>query len=158
MTLSIDIGLSHMAYSLFDDNMTLVDFGFMESDLRNKGILERVNVVKAFLRIFDIKRLIIEKQTPFNPVCFALMYCFPAAFDGKVIVTDPKTKFEVFKAGMNTKNKQHKKDSIELVKQCLSEEHVKKLEEFEKKDDIADSILQAMAITIVESERKKRKK
>jgi hypothetical protein len=147
MTLSIDLGVKHLAYSLFDPDMKLMDFGLLETDLTNKGIIERISIVKDFLSSFQIKRLIVEKQTPLNPVCFAMMYCFPACFDGLVVISDPKTKFKKLQLKYNLAKKQHKKQAVEVVKSFLNENQLKKFNEFKKKDDIADSILQAITIS-----------
>jgi hypothetical protein len=148
MTLSIDIGIKHLAYSLFNDDMKLIDFGLLEVDLTKKGILERIKVIKNFLRSYpSVKRLIVEKQTSLNPVCFALMYSFPSIFSGETIITDPKIKFKKLKVKMgDVSKKHHKKQATSLVKEYLDKEQLNKFNTYGKKDDIADSILQAMVL------------
>lgn len=167
--ISIDIGLKNMAIayvSIEDYRITSIDYSLYNLDdygTKKKSLGIVVQRCTAVREIFDLvisksrseyfDYVIIEKQVPSNENAMCIMYSLYMMATNylnydKVILFDPKMKFTSLSLNYETKNKNHKKLSIELVRKCLHNLQfptlLDTLEHETKKDDIADSINQAI--------------
>ena len=158
-SLSIDIGYKNLAFSIYMPNENNLVFGLLniEEEIKKykekaSNISKRVRVLHDFIEnhclCFNIKKVIIERQTPKNTVAMSIMYsiasiCWCLGIQN-IVIFDPKRKFKYYNVEYDTKNKKHKKLSIELCEKVLQEkmpEFVETFKGYEKKDDLADSIL-----------------
>jgi hypothetical protein len=78
-----------------------------------------------FFKIFREKfeAIIIERQVNINTVAMELMYATTAtalSICRNIIIFDPKMKFTHLKIKYDTKNKNHKTQSVEIVKKYLN--------------------------------------
>lgn len=172
-TLSIDIGLKNLGYSVFttgtsesveDGSSTgTLFFGIfsIEEAIANEKSLKKTNsvvvqrsyVLAKFLREliekYSIERVIVERQVQTNVAAMELMYSIISIsltmVDLKnLVIYDPKKKFSEMSLRYDTKNKKHKKLSVQTARVILNkyfQELVPSFEEHPKKDDLADSIL-----------------
>jgi hypothetical protein len=147
-TISIDLGLVNFAYSLFDSNNTLIDFFLIDTHLRFRGAWARCSFISDFLSKYPtLTQMIIERQLPRNITCFAMMYGFVSSFmslhpEGSVRIVPPIEKFKYLCVKCETKNKNHKKLMVTMVQEYLTHEQKNKFMQLQKKDDVADCILQ----------------
>jgi hypothetical protein len=154
-TISIDLGLVNFAYTTFGESDNIKEFDLIDTRVRFETAAKRCDFIVSFLKSHSgVDKMVIEKQTPLNIVCFALMYGFISAFkslhpDGEVMVVDPIQKFKLLGIKCDTKNKNHKKAMVEEAKKRLSGENLEKFSKFGKKDDIADSIMQYLSLNII---------
>jgi hypothetical protein len=163
VAMSVDLGVKNLAFSLFDEDGELVDFDLINTGIGQKTAVERCKWVKNFVSEYpDCKKLVIEKQLPVNVVCFALMYTFVSVFlcreGGEVVVTPPWVKFGKLGMKMDTQKKAHKKETAEKVLEYLNDEQKEKFRRFWKKDDIADCILQFIALRPMKEKEKDKEK
>lgn len=162
--LSIDIGVKNLGYSIIGVSklMNLKDisirFGIVNLSESDTTISARCESLYKFLdKIFTaikITTVIIEKQVPNNIKAMELMYAIYGMAtvmlkgqQSNIIVFDPKLKFTSLNVPYDTKNKQHKRQSISYAKSFIEKQLPNKLSEFvkhTKKDDISDSINQAL--------------
>ena len=157
MSLSIDIGKRNLGYSLLSPEGLLFDLFDIEVEGKKYGrvseVVKRCAVLKDFLECMckehNVQEIIIERQVPTNVICMELMYSlvslsmsyFPMDC---ITIFDPKCKFTKIGKEYSTRGKEHKKLSVELIREHLREkfpEEVEKFESYAKKDDIADSLL-----------------
>jgi hypothetical protein len=80
-----------------------------------------------------------------------MMYGFITAFKtlhpvGTVTITHPIQKFKLLGVKCDTRNKNHKKLMVTICKKYLNTEMLQKFDTFDKKDDIADSMMQYLAV------------
>lgn len=165
--LSIDIGIKNLGYSVvtyvpnsFDMNNVDLMFGIVnisETATKNKTVIaSRCECLHSFLSTiaskYNITKIIIEKQVPTNVKAMELMYAIYGmginiVHDcSNIIIFDPKLKFTTLGVQYNTKNKQHKRQSIQYAHEFLNymfPDILPKFENHHKKDDIADSMNQA---------------
>lgn len=162
--ISIDIGEKNLGWtfaSFRDGASDIKDFHFMSGVFDYKTtrgrdmILNRVASLTDFFKTFNLQNLelaVVERQVPTNHVACELMYAVVAILyqhTSNVIIFDPKLKFSHIGQTYDTKNKKHKKQSIENMRRMLltneSESFTSLLDVLsaaEKKDDIADSFNQ----------------
>lgn len=171
-TLSIDIGIHNLGYAIGLQNSaailhkqrneveaatiatTLYSFGLFDIDDKIKKsaniVMERVRLVSMFLKqIFKnlpITIVIIERQVNTNVMAMELMYCVASCcyqYCRNIIIFDPKLKFTKLKIPYETKNKAHKKLSIKIIRNYISNYYEDLLERFvsyDKLDDISDAV------------------
>lgn len=163
--LSIDIGIHNLGYSLYlssNDYLFFdiynVDEKITNKDKKNSGqVLSRTKYLKVFVdSIFskynDINIVIIERQVNINTQAMELMYLLTGliySYCENIIIFDPKLKFKTLSINFDTKNKHHKKLSIEIMKSFISRKYpilLTRFDNFEKKDDIADSLFMLLII------------
>jgi hypothetical protein len=144
MTLSVDIGYEYVAWAYFwDDNNVKYGIFRFESEDKAKGCAE-------FLRGFCFAKLIIEKQVLMNWRCLAIQHYLQGAAAAinpqvEIEVQDARAKFKKLGVVCDSKNKAHKRLSVELAAKWLNGEEVvdeseMKFGEYGKQDDIADAI------------------
>ena len=103
--------------------------------------------VKNMFQTYNIKTVIIERQINVNTMAMELMYALVSAiypYTDNIIIFDPKLKFTTLSLKYDTKNKQHKKLSINIINNYLNKyysQHVNKFMGYTKRDDISDAIL-----------------
>lgn len=160
-TLSIDVGTRHLGYSILTNEGLIFDIFDIEDtynrDPKLKKLdsipVQRAYVLDQFLtdiiEKYSIERIIVERQVQTNIVAMEIMYsiislCITKISLDALIIYDPKKKFTDLHLKYSTKNKEHKKLSINVCREKLAQLYPALLPSFEKhkkKDDIADSIL-----------------
>lgn len=154
--LSIDIGIKNLGYAVFfqDD----LQFGMFNiaAHLEKKCdlIIQSCSVIREFIKSFQTRfdLVIVERQVRMNPKAMQLMYSVVSVaqeYADEVITFDPRDKFRVFGIEYSSKNKQHKKLSVNMARDLIHTRYPEKLSEFEsfkKKDDIADAINQGYTV------------
>lgn len=161
--LSIDIGTSNLGYTFidFDTEHGLADmgirFGIFQIDagkkVKDSIVIHRIKKVKELFSMFPIlDYVIIERQVNINTEAMELMYAIASAAmsrvsDNCVTIFDPALKFTHYHLKYNTKGKAHKRLSIQIANEFLEKYYPELIDEFstyEKKDDISDSLNQAI--------------
>ena len=164
--ISIDIGLKNMAFAYVTiENGNILSIDFELYDLEDYGIqkkssgavVNRCTAVKEIfnqaIQNFETTNVIIEKQVPSNESAMCIMYSLYTMainhLDAEdVCLFDPKMKFTNLNLSYNTRNKAHKKYSVELARKLLKNlgytELLERFNDHEKRDDIADAINQAI--------------
>jgi hypothetical protein len=79
---SIDLGLVNFVYTIFDEKDNITDFDLIDTKVRFETAAKRCDFIVSFLKnkAENTNKMVIEKQTHLNIVCFALMYGFVSAF------------------------------------------------------------------------------
>lgn len=174
LVLSIDIGIKNLGWTMISSSHSFVEnnlqnyedlsmgFGIynITNNLTNEASLvaDRCMVVNKFFKDitakFIIDYCIIERQVNTNTIAMELMYAITSTAlcylekPSNLIIYDPKLKFKDLNITYNTKNKEHKKQSITYCKALLieltNEELVEKFDTNKKQDDMADSFIQCL--------------
>lgn len=175
--LSIDIGVKNLGYSIlvYDDiidisnhltsneqecnNIELIFdiFNISEHKTGTKDIVASrcVSLQEFFQNLiskYNIQYIIIEKQVNTNQVAMELMYAIYMLSISilpytNVCIFDPKMKFTSINEIYETKNKHHKKQSIQYARSFLNNKFKNLVQAFEshkKQDDISDSLNQML--------------
>lgn len=165
-TLSIDIGIRHLGYSILTTEGLIFDIFDIEDTYKKDSRLKKINsvpvqrayVLNEFLtRIineYSIEKIIVERQVQTNTMAMEIMYCIISLCITKIplenlIIYDPKKKFTDLHLKYTTKNKAHKKLSIAVCSETLERLYPALVESFnkhKKKDDIADSVLMNLLV------------
>jgi hypothetical protein len=144
--MATDLGHQYIAWTLWDEENESVDYGIYKFG-NDKRCLNRVKGVCGFVNSFkNVDVLIIERQVYQNrramEIQFALMSA--AIMQGiEVILQHPTEKFKILGYECITEKNQHKRLSETIALEWLNTVNdVSKihLNEYVKKDDIADSI------------------
>lgn len=147
---------NQLIFGLFDIESSIKT---LPNRTKYNKVVKVVSVLKQFLYDiidkYDISTVIIERQVPTNVFCMELMYSIVSIVITKIdnesiIIFDPKYKFTYTNTPYTTKNKQHKTLSIQMTRESLNKLFPDKLESFEKydkKDDIADSIMMLFIVS-----------
>ena len=157
--ISIDIGSVNLGYVVLDADGEL-DIGLFELSERGSGsknnhslILKRCDrlyeLLEPIINEKNIETLVIERQVLNNHVATSLMHCVIGMVRGlgvkKIIIFNPKKKFIKLRIPYETKNKAHKKLSVEIAEELIKWKFPEMYNEFtkyKKKDDMADALLQ----------------
>ena len=142
--LSIDVGRKNLGFAYMDE--TNISFGLhmLDVNVKTTGPISRVHALNLFLSSFEFDVLIVERQVMANVIAMQLMsaiimYCEVKGL--KVIIFNPKDKFiQGENQGKAWKKKEHKKLSV-VYASCYLSKCGSDLNEYKKKDDIADAIL-----------------
>ena len=165
-TLSIDIGIRHLGYSILTTEGLIFEIFDIEDTYKKDSRLKKINsvpvqrayVLNEFLtkiiNEYSIERIIVERQVQTNTMAMEVMYCIISLCITKIplenlIVYDPKKKFTDLHLKYTTKNKAHKKLSIALCSETLKRLYPGLIDSFDKhkkKDDIADSVLMNLLV------------
>ena len=161
--LSVDIGKIHLGFAIITDDLIIglfnTETGEFNSSIpfqnfvKTRGskesstVLKKAQALKFFIdsvfEKFEIKELIIERQSQFNRIAQELEYilvglCFEKV---KIKIFNPINKFKWLGLEYSTKNKQHKKLSVEIMTRLIDRFECKDFfKEVQKKDDIADAV------------------
>ena len=163
--ISIDIGVKNLAVviitnyknSLKDISIkfnlyNLNDFNYNSNSIIVDRCLAISNIFKDISTKYNIQKVVIERQVIQNTVANRLLYSLITAalnYTENIIIFNPLDKFIKLDIKYSTKNKSHKKLSIDLIKNFLYNIDVESLilfNSFVKKDDLADALLQALII------------
>lgn len=156
--LSIDIGIHNIGYALYDKENDDLNFGLYDidehltkADKKANVVVTRVKYVNMFVdKIFEnnnISKVIIERQVNNNTMAMELMYALTSCiyrYCKDIVIFDPKMKFKALGLTYTTKNKAHKKLSIQIVDNYINKYYPQLVEKFDmntKQDDISDAIL-----------------
>ena len=165
-TLSIDIGIRHLGYSILTSEGLIFNIFDIEDTYRKDSRLKKINsvpvqrayVLNEFLtkiiNEYSIERIIVERQVQTNTMAMEIMYCIISLCITKIpldnlIIYDPKKKFTDLHLKYTTKNKAHKKLSIAVCSETLERLYPTLVDSFnkhKKKDDIADSVLMNLLV------------
>ena len=153
--LSIDIGKKNLGYSVYNGNE--LNFGIFDITYHikkfklNENIEGRNTVLIKWLnnmaRKYNINKIVVEKQVINNVVAMCIQSCiisFALMNSIEVFTFDPKNKFTFSGAKYESSKKEHKKLAIKYTLNLLTVLHQDKLElfnQYDKQDDISDSIL-----------------
>lgn len=154
--LSIDIGIKHLGWALIErDKMSM---GIFTIDDKNKKssestVLYRCKRISEFFGEFETPTyIVIERQVNNNTMAMELMYAIvmhamSIIDSSNICIFNPALKFTFNGEEYSTKNKAHKKKSILMAREYLQSNHpemITTFDSFDKKDDIADSLNQAL--------------
>ena len=177
--LSIDIGIKNLGYTIISydklgkKELTDLSFKFDIFDI-SKHLKKKKDIVSSrcealivfFNELFNeygyFQSVIVERQVNQNTMAMELMYAITMALkimnkpttnqQTDIVIFDPKDKFLKLDLEYSTKNKAHKKQSIRYAKNILELTHPELLNMFnvhDKKDDISDSLNQALVWMLV---------
>lgn len=162
--LSIDLGIKNLGWALLKvdsikKSVTNVDFGIFIVDGKKSSkesiVSYRCRRLNEFFKMFKDEKLdyiIVERQVNNNTQAMCLMYAIVmhamnVVEENRIFIFDPKLKFTFYHEEYCTKNKAHKKQSIERARKLICKDYselTSKFEEFDKKDDISDAINQGI--------------
>lgn len=148
--LAIDIGIKNLGLALYDGNFNLkFELINMTEKSKYKNIQMYVSkIIKILDNInlrYNLKCILVEKQVLKNRICMMLQssvltWCIINGV--KYHSFDPKLKFKYTKTKLNTKKKEHKKESVKYANNILLNlgYSLDYFNTFKKKDDISDAI------------------
>lgn len=158
---SLDIGKHNTGYAVvrYDDKCETfagLDLEFGVYDLDGRGskdiVLRRCEQVRQCIEMLVadniVDMVIVEKQVNTNTIAMGIMYAVVSTakvYTDNVVLYDPKHKFIDIRERYVTKNKQHKRQSIEYARTLLTNTFPHTVNRFNatpKKDDISDAINQ----------------
>ena len=158
--LSIDVGIKNLAICIIDNDRTIIYWNVLET----KDIPDMIKILDPIYltHISEIKTVLIEKQPSFNPkmrnISSALYSYFivRGQVDNNnlknIIFYSPKLKLQLCEnytsadSLPNSKRyRAHKKMAIEQTQKFVSGENLIFFNSHKKKDDLADSYLQAVS-------------
>ena len=169
--LSIDIGKKNLGYTIYrnlneeleeDPNgcKNIFKFGLFNITQKikekklNENIEGRNQVLIRWLnhqrKKYNITKIVVEKQVIKNVVAMCIESCiltFALMYKLKFLVFDPKNKFTFTEDRYDSKKKEHKKLAIKYAINTIKNIDESLLEifnQYEKKDDISDSIVMAL--------------
>ena len=160
LIVSIDIGEKNLGYTLakvssipFKLEDAIITSGVFDYKSKGKNVvIARVSSLHEFFRSViddEVKFAIVERQVGMNKVAMELMYAVTAIlynYTTDITMFDPKMKFTHIGQQYDTRNKNHKKQSIANMRTVLTHidmpDLLATLDKAEKKDDIADSFNQ----------------
>jgi len=145
--ISIDIGKKYLAFSYLNYEDDSTTFGFM--NFKKSSVLkDKINHIVKHLEDFkNLKFIIVEQQFNNNVSCMCIMYAiitFAAVNRISYEIFKPSIKFTYFNIKYDSKNKNHKKLSVSMVKVVMKQtqkQNYKLFKKLDKQDDIADSFL-----------------
>ena len=169
--LSIDIGIKNLGWALieydsdFAEDDMCIDFGIYVIDdkksskesvvsRRCKRINEFFEMIKDKCDTASIDKIVIERQVNNNTQAMSIMYAlvmkaFSIFPQEHIFIFDPKLKFTFYHEEYDTKNKAHKRKSIQKVRSLFEkyyQELLSTFDSFQKKDDISDAINQGITL------------
>ena len=163
--ISIDIGVKNLAVVIitnYKNNLEVINIKFNLINLNDYNynsdsiIINRClaisNIFKELSARYNIQKVVIERQVVQNTVANRLLYSIITAalnYTDNIIIFNPLDKFIKLDIKYTTKNKSHKKLSIDLIKNFLyniGNESLISFNSFVKKDDLADALLQVLVV------------
>lgn len=169
--LSIDIGKKNLGYTIYrnlnkhskessNENENIFKFGLFNITQKikqkklNENIEGRNQVLIRWLnrqrKKYNITKIVVEKQVINNVVAMCIESCiltFALMYKLEFLVFDPKNKFTFTGDQYNSKKKEHKKLAIKYAINTIKNIDESLLEifnQYEKQDDISDSIVMAL--------------
>lgn len=148
--LAIDVGTKNLGLALYDNNFNLkFELINITNNTKYKNIhlyvSKIVNILNNINQRYNLKCVMVEKQVLKNRVCMMLQssiltWCVINKVNYHSF--DPKLKFKYTKTKLNTKKKEHKKESVKYAKNIILNlgYSLDYFNSFKKKDDISDAI------------------
>lgn len=153
----LHIGILDMTHQTISSTNESLNNVFKEKSKRtnlkriHSVVLQRGFVLKDFIEsvqeVFKISKVIIERQSQMNPTAQEIEYMITGLFLSTIqdiVIFNPVNKFSYVGLKYDTKNKAHKKLSVNVITKLLeatpSEDFFKSLP---KKDDVADAVYMA---------------
>ena len=153
--LSIDIGIKNLGWAYFNNDLLTFDIYTIDDKKKSKEsvVMHRCKKVEEFFKQFEdkpIDYIVIERQVNNNTMAMELMYAITMkalTITENIFIFDPKLKFTFYNEEYTTKNKLHKKRSVEKAREYINTNYENMVETFEshdKLDDISDAINQGL--------------
>ncbi|OHS94017.1 hypothetical protein TRFO_39809 [Tritrichomonas foetus] len=141
--LSIDVGTKNLAIVSYDTEFQDITTNLHNIDqyTTHATINDLVHVLQQYEEP-DV--VLLEQQTPKNTKCFGLMYAIATYYHGTTVkIINPREKFKKLNISYSTKNKAHKKLSVQVATYFMKKLFDQDLPpEITKCDDIAYAYLQ----------------
>ena len=170
--ISIDIGVKNLAIVIITNYknkfeeinikfnlINLNDYNYNSDSIIINRCFVISNIFKELSAKYNIQQVVIERQVIQNTVANRLLYSIITSalnYTDNIIIFNPLDKFIKLDIKYTTKNKSHKKLSIDLIKNFLyniDNDTLITFNSFVKKDDLADALLQVL-IVIAENNNK----
>lgn len=160
MILSFDVGIKNLAYCILDKENNILDWNILNCE-SNNHILTLIKELDNNPQLLEVDTILIEKQPSFNPKMRIVSGCIYTYFTLrieheqnrklKILFYSAKHKLKnphVSDIKASTKYQRNKKLAIEETKYLLeNSEWINFFLKNKKKDDLADSYLQALSYT-----------
>ena len=164
MLLSIDVGIRNLAMCLMDDRKIIQwDVGGVPP-LSDDGLYESMlKHIKTRPWVLESDTVLIEKQPDKNRKMKSVenfLHSYFVIHDKKVIIYDARHKIPDIAGAGKRKYRQRKNASIERCREFVKKENPELLGFFnahDKKDDLADTVMQALSYTPAPVKEKKKK-
>ena len=141
VVLSIDIGSTNFGWSRWTPERGFYDFGLLNlKNVNGRDLPEKMHTLyeKGF---FDAEIILVERQMRAKFKCCATaIRCLGDNFKKTRIISPQSVKRHF--STMKLNHRENKKAHMELASTFMSEEELKHLTIFKKKDDICDTIIQ----------------
>ena len=156
--LSIDIGKKNLGYTIYNENIFKFGLFNITQKIKEKKLNENIEGRNQVLikwlnhqrKKYNITKIVVEKQVIKNVVAMCIESCiltFALMYKLDFLVFDPKNKFTFTEDRYDSKKKEHKKLAIKYAINTIKNIDESLLEifnQYEKKDDISDSIVMAL--------------
>ena len=156
--LSIDIGEKNLGYTIYNENIFKFGLFNITQKIKEKKLNENIEGRNQVLikwlnhqrKKYNITKIVVEKQVIKNVVAMCIESCiltFALMYKLDFLVFDPKNKFTFTEDRYDSKKKEHKKLAIKYAINTIKNIDESLLEifnQYEKKDDISDSIVMAL--------------
>lgn len=139
--LSLDVGSTNFGWSRWSLDRGFHDFGLIDlKTVKGKDLPEKMHTLyrKGF---FDADIILVERQMRAKFKCCATaIRCMGSNFEKCHIIAPQSVKRHF--STMKLNHRENKKAHMELARAFMSEEELRRLSTFKKKDDICDTIIQ----------------
>lgn len=156
--LSIDIGKKNLGFTIYNENIFKFGLFNITQKIKEKKLNENIEGRNQVLikwlnsqrKKYNITKIVVEKQVIKNVVAMCIESCiltFALMYKLEFLVFDPKNKFTFTEDRYDAKKKEHKKLAIKYAINTIKNIDESLLEifnQYEKKDDISDSIVMAL--------------
>lgn len=156
--LSIDIGKKNLGFTIYNENIFKFGLFNITQKIKEKKLNENIEGRNQVLirwlnrqrKRYNITKIVVEKQVIKNVVAMCIESCiltFALMYKLEFLVFDPKNKFTFTEDRYDSKKKEHKKLAIKYAINTIKNIDESLLEifnQYEKKDDISDSIVMAL--------------
>lgn len=156
--LSIDIGKKNLGFTIYNKNKFTFGIFDITQKIKQKKLKENIEgrnqVLIKWLRQqrkkYNITKIVVEKQVNKNVVAMCIESCiitFALMYKLEIITFDPKNKFKLTDDQYDSRKKEHKKLAIKYAINTIKDIDESLLEifnQYEKQDDISDSIVMAL--------------
>ncbi len=146
--LSIDIGSTNFGWSRWSAERGFYDFGLLNlKTVKGKDLPGKMHTLygKGF---FDADIILVERQMRAKFKCCATaIRCMGSNFEKTHIIAPQSVKRHF--STMKLNHRENKKAHMELAQTFLTEEELRRLSTFKKKDDVCDTIIQTRYFVVV---------
>lgn len=156
--LSIDIGKKNLGFTIYNENEFTFGIFNITQKIKQKKLKENIEGrnqvlikwLKQQRKKYNITKIVVEKQVINNVVAMCIESCiltFALMYKMEFLVFDPKNKFTFTEDRYDSKKKEHKKLAIKYAINTIKDIDESLLEifnQYDKQDDISDSIVMAL--------------